>query len=640
MKRKIIERILSILLAGVLLIGGLSACTNGNSNPSETTGDQESEETQAPTEEVAPPFSEVHIIRNAVASPEFTELCLRLKSFFTDELGIQAKLVSDYSYTDEPVEGRKYIFLGNPVGVEMSQRAEAMAKKGSVVFLAEGDRIAIYSDDDVILWMGIHRFLSDCYKKNTFSIPARYEELVWDSTEYVVDGWGLTFPAYKAGKLDEPVFNCGEGLSMNEAKTSYMQISRNTTQEEYYDYVANLEDFGYEPVFNNYIDGNLYNMFVDRLGGYIYTYYLAENGADKGVVRLIQDRSSNVTPEQFSYTTEQSGESEFFMFNHNNSGEDTFLIRTADNSWIVIDGGVSLRGEDINGLFGTSMYQFMREKSGLADGEKLVIACWYMSHPHRDHFLAFHALIRNHHKDIDLQRVFFNEPDPTVADHDKSQVAEFAACRSSINTFYPNVMYIKAHTGMKIQLADVTFDVLFTQDDITDFWTLNRQTYYDVWCTCFDLPASDPNKAIYRNYHTMYNYNNSSMLSIVTVGDLSVLELGDGFRADAWLVPYYSIDLLASVDILKIAHHYIDSNCNQFYTDFAKKQKTFYALVTNVGKTFSGGALEWKNSLTEKQQVVIASYETIYGFKKVGGKIVMSEYAALYSAPGGINNLR
>ena len=518
----------------------------------------------------------------------------------------------------------------------LSQKARREAKAGQVVCLREGDRVAIHAETDILLWRGLHCLIADEKILNDGL-------QTMDFGETSADGWMLPVPLYADGCRDEIFYNCSGGLKPD-GQLSWMHVMRETTAEAFRAYVNSLKALGYTAECENAIDGNLFFGFSDRLGAKFYTYYRCRLGEDRGDVRLIHDRNSTATLKELCYETEGSENSEFFMFNFNTGGEDTFLIRAADNSWIVIDGGVTRSGNiDPEGLFGTSMYEFMRRKSGLSEDEKLVISCWYMTHAHRDHFLAFHAMIDNCHDRIDLQRVVFNAPEPEVATHDVSQVEAFRACKRSINAYYPDVAYLKVHPGMKLRFADVEFQVLYTLDDLTDFWISKHDIYYKVWCTCFALPVGDPNKTVYRDWHKNYNFNNSSTISLISVNGLRVLALGDAFRGDTWLLPYYSSETLHA-DAIKIEHHFIDFSLIPYYRECISTGEPLFAFVPRVKRedyqTFADKRFSPDEFDASKGQIFqFGRLETIFGLQKKDGKVLKNEYDALFSFEGGINKL-
>ena len=67
------------------------------------------------------------------------------------------------------------------------------------------------------------------------------------------------------------------------------------------------------------------------------------------------------TPYEFSYSAAESVKSEFYFFRMNHSDEDTFLIRCCDNSWIMIDGGIT-DWAYFDGTLADDIYNFMRER--------------------------------------------------------------------------------------------------------------------------------------------------------------------------------------------------------------------------------------------------------------------------------------
>lgn len=622
MKRQTVRKIFLALLIGILVLVSACACSKTElEKPDDST-----QETQG-TAETAP-YTEMYLIRPEQSSESLAELCSKLKTVLSEKTDMKISIKNDYSFTYEAVEGRGYLYLGATNGT-LSQKAAAQAKEGHVVYLHEGDSIAVYAADDSLMWGGVQKLLADCLKDGALQIGAPYAEKDLDLSDCYEASWQQPFPAYTDGTLDATLYSCGYGTSEGKDPTE-MQIVQDTTMDAFYAYVERLESLGYTLSFNNYIDGNAYAALTDQLGSLIYVYYLTEDGQG-GTVRAIYDRSS-VSLEEFCYTTAGSDNTEFYMFNMNTSSEDTFLIHAADNSWIFLDGGVTnYAGTDPEKKFADALFDFMWERSDLKEGEKLVISCWYLSHAHRDHFLAFDALIQKYHDRIELQRMLANVPDSKVADHN-SNMNEFLSCMKTVNTYYPDLLYLKAHTGMEIQIADVSFTVLFTQEDMVDFWVANRDDYYAHWQYWSSTSKSDPNYQTYRDGYKLYDYNNSSLNTVISVNGMSVLELGDGYRCHEWMAPYYSLSTLRT-DVLKIAHHFYNEETLTLYEQITANGDPVYVLINHTSYTTSTQKLTWVKSLSAQkgQYVITASGSVIYGLKKVNGKVVKEEIPATYS---------
>ena len=541
------------------------------------------------------------LVRPEQSGDAFEELCE----------GLQAALAlhSDWAYE---------LKIGKNGGCATCTKVSESAKGNVVAFLKDGGVVAIAAQNDLLMRLGVQRLLSGALGEIGDG------ETLWDASAYVRDGWLQNFPAYTDGDLDPILYSDGTG-QYEEEKCGDVHVIRNTTGEAFKAYVARMVELGYRLTFENAIDGNRYANLFDVLDNNIYVYYMTEvaNG-QTGVVRTVCDRSS-VTMERFSYRCEGAAHSAFYLFNHNNSGENTYLIHAADNSWIFIDGGVTgWKGMDEEAKFSDWLFRFMCEKSGVGEGEKLVISSWYLTHAHRDHFLAFQYMLEKHHDRIDLQRIIANVPDLQIADHN-TNMRDFRPCRATINRYYPKLDYLKVHPGMKFSLADVEFEVLIAQENLVDFWTANRDVFYAKWIHWHDVPLDDPDQPNCRHGYKKYDINNSSIVSKITVNGMTVLELGDAFRAGDWIVPYYSLESM-TCDVVVTAHHFINDELMPFYRAYIAQGTPVHMLVNNVGYAYPGEKGAWKDSFREDkgQYLVTARYDTVFGFRKVNGKVEMT----------------
>ena len=504
--------------------------------------------------------------------------------------------------------------------------------------------------------------ISDCFMKGDFTANDSYLDKTIAATAQSLSGWQLSLPAYTHGTLDTTLYSGGYGKNPGvSSEKSTMQVIDHTTAFAFSKYLMLLELSGYTKTFENAIDGNLYASFTDAAGNTFYMYYMKtvdENTVEvffNNRVHVIHDRSSNVSLDDFCYSVPASENTEFYVFNLNTAGEDTILIHAADNSWIMIDGGVTDWGSNVNdpeGKFADSIYQFMREKSGLKDGEKLVISAWYLTHAHRDHFLAFGSMLTRNHDGIILQRILTNIPDTSVIYN--SNNSYYVTVLNTVNSYYPNVKLLKAHAGMEIQLADVHFTVLMAQDSLVQYWTSNKDEWNNHWSswvynkTCTQCDGSECLLG-----RKCYDFNNSSTVTKIKIGDMTILSTGDAYRIDRWMVPYYSMQTL-NVDILKVAHHFnnhemvatdksgatIDRNKYYWKLLEARADDTLYAIVTNASYSTSNAKTAWETAFDNSadHHFIEAKYNTIYGFKSVNGEVVMTQYNAIYSYAGKVDN--
>ncbi len=585
-------RIPALLLTLCLLLLPLVSCMDpapATENTSEQTSGEEV--TTGVAEEAV---SEYVIVRHHTVSTELRALATSLRNLLKNATAATVTLTTDDA-AYAPAEKKVYILLGN-TDYDLSVKAVAANESGKITYRAENNAVAIYAANDALITIGLEKFLSDCLVGGVLLPASAYAERQVAAADCLREGWGFSFPAYNSGTLDPAVYSAGYALSQN-TDQSQMMVVNDTTAEEFRNYVSRLADFGYKAEFENEIDGNLFASCRSPLGTNVYAYYIR----DIHKARVIHDVSSPSLAE-FCYSVAPSENTTFYMYKmaEGSGSEDTFLVHVADNSWIVFDGGVTQYGEtDPDGLFTDGLYEFMRSRSNLAEGEKLTISCWFNSHPHRDHFLAMTSLVTKYHAQIDLQRVLANAPDTAVVAN--SNYPQYRDCVSAIERYYPKILWLKAHTGMKIQIADVSFEVLSSQEDMIENWSAAVKS----------LPAK------------VYDINNSSLICKVDVAGLTVLELGDAFRCNYLLETHYQPATVAC-DILKVAHHYYNPDSDDYYQSLYATGKIQYALVNSLA---NGKSSTLATQLGNR--FINADAAHVYGFRKLAnGGIALEVIAA------------
>ena len=301
--------------------------------------------------------------------------------------------------------------------------------------------------------------------------------------EYLRDGWSIEAPAYDGGILASKAYDTGTGLGIDanqeSNERSYMMCISGTSMEEFNAYGEKLLDYGYTLDSQSTLaapkrDGiftrsNLYREYRkgDKL---IYAYFTAATNE----VRVIVDRASVAeTDFEYSFAANASTETEIYMYGMKYSAQGLgpgdiggdasvpnngafYIIKQADNSVILIDGGGEHQATEaaIEGL-----WNFLHQITGKGENETITVACWTITHPHEDHFWLAHSVLTRYKAKIDLQRIMFNFPNPSVTGFD---IWEF---RGGIQNYYPNVKFLKCHTGQSIQLGSVVIDILLTHED-------------------------------------------------------------------------------------------------------------------------------------------------------------------------------
>lgn len=161
----------------------------------------------------------------------------------------------------------------------------------------------------------------------------------------------------------------------------------------------------------------------------------------------------------------------------NSIGGMSYLYRLSDGSFMVYDGGgKSPDGTDAqDAMMAARLYDTMVKYNTRTDG-KIVIAGWYITHPHTDHagaFMAFtKALVLNPAHDVSLERVICYLPNVAeqsqpVAEGTTQSFGEnkIAVYNARLEELRANGTYIhKAHVGQIYYIRNLKVEILFTYD--------------------------------------------------------------------------------------------------------------------------------------------------------------------------------
>lgn len=207
-----------------------------------------------------------------------------------------------------------------------------------------------------------------------------------------------------------------------------------------------------------------------------------------------------------------------------------YVFVLPDGRLIVQDGGVSsIAAPDY-------MYNYIKQLA--PDPDNVVIAAWFVSHPHWDHQGAFIEFVKNHgsDQDIKIERVIYNYTKAELYDlirydcgfadgkpYEEKCASAVTEFHKNVEQYIPNVPLLLGHTGQVFNFGNnVTVEVLFTVEDIV------------------------PDE--------MENPNNSSMVIRVNIEGQKVLMLADtAHKSNPMIVKMWG-NILKS-DIVQMAHH-------------------------------------------------------------------------------------
>ena len=373
-------------------------------------------------------------------------------------------------------------------GIPSSGKAILLASDDKIngwqISFEENGNISIIGQNDALAVCALNYFKSEYMKKDADGdILIQNPQTVTDAaSDYTRDGWLLATPAYEGGKLAQKLYDCGTGMQSDSgspnAERSFMMVISETNAIHFSNYQYKLSDCGYTVDSENIVpcSNGKNNLFYGYRKGdqYLWVYYLANTSE----VRVIEDRISTPKSEfEYSFNYDSNTSTEIYLYGmkydpqgmgYGEEGGSTeytnnglfVIIKQADGSLFLIDGGfyVQATSEAVNGL-----WQFLHDITGKNANEKIVISCWFVTHPHNDHHALVSALISNYNKYLDLQRVMFNFP--TSAEMDAGKMGIDGEIRTAVRQFFPNVMFTKCHTGQSIQLGSLTIDVMTTHED-------------------------------------------------------------------------------------------------------------------------------------------------------------------------------
>lgn len=306
---------------------------------------------------------------------------------------------------------------------------------------------------------------------------------------------------------------------------TWVRTVTDTTAEAFDRYLTLLAENGYTREWARALDGNRFVSLTGhgrRLYGALYP--------AQGLYRWIDDP---VSVPLTDFCT-PGGEQDFLLCQfglHHSLMVDgisadcgmLYFLRLKDGSLFVIDGGEYEQATDAAVADALAL---MHRLTGTAEGQRIPIAAWFCTHAHEDHTDFFAKLLRFHHDEMDVQRVIFNFP---TMDRYTYPLALHQAIDRLIR-YFPNVRYLKAHTGQQFSLGGVTFDILQTHEDGTG-------------------PQGE---------EQIGDFNDTSVVLKATADGASFLCTGDiSWRAEAPLLARFSPDTLRC-GAVQAAHHMIN----------------------------------------------------------------------------------
>ncbi len=468
-----IRKLLILLSVICILSAFLCACAGGVSDETTAfTGTTEQVVTEAPeTEPAGPEFydfvtsgvSNFRIVypANLVADSAELKAALNIRKSLERFTTVQPELSDDFikdgeSYDSESLE----ILVGQTAYPETAEAAKQIGY-GDYGVIAVGNKIVILAYAPEGYTNAVNRFGSLIYGGVTENADGTSSIRV--SAEHLNDIY--TFEKMASAV---PVYDGGSSFSaLDISEGCFGIIIKDTTPEEYKNYLTALESDGYKTHATNDIAGSLFaTVYTEEFT--VNAGYYNNLGEARIIIEPYEDDTlaplrSDAAPVTTSQIT-MLGVDGIYNGKYQNNGM-CLIYRLSDGSFIVIDGGHA----ENSAIYSAQIVKELREqsKSYAKTDKDIRIACWIITHPHTDH----HGMFLKEYKKFtsftfeSIMCSFWTEKDFM---NSKNANADFASgtwkgyLRSRDIAKEIGADFIIPHVGQVFWYGDTAFEILYT----------------------------------------------------------------------------------------------------------------------------------------------------------------------------------
>lgn len=204
-----------------------------------------------------------------------------------------------------------------------------------------------------------------------------------------------------------------------------------------------------------------------------------------------------------------------------------YIIRLADGSFIVYDGGYVENAEEL--------YKTLRNLNGKIG--RIYIRAWVLTHSHTDHFSAFSQIAESYAHEIKLDTVIYAPANNLTDAAIRNGIEYFSDTLAEHVARFEGAKLCPVHTGMSFSFPGVKLEILMTSEQLSR-----------------TAQISDS--------------NNTSTVSRIVGDGGSMIFLGDiGAAGCEWMLGAYD-DALKS-DMVQVSHHGCETATAEFYDKVA-----------------------------------------------------------------------
>lgn len=408
------------------------------------------------------------------------------------------------------------IFIGKVDNDETAAVLGAIAPDEYAIALI-GTNIIITGHNETTIQAAGERFLElisagEKDKAVTLSFPESDGSL---PNGYIIKGkaigWLLDFPQFS--EIGTTARLAGTYDCYNDTLEFYYT---GATAADFESYIALLKEKGFGEYTSNKIGNNLYATMTDETR-MLHVYYTDYEKTVRVISAYLEGTELPPVKKQSVTAITKPAITQMTLNYAAGSFGMCYIITLSDGSFVIFDGGADKGNTDH-----IRLYKLLERLNARPD-KKIVIAGWFLTHEHYDHFQNFYNFCKAYGKKVTIEAFYHNLTSP-AADYNSNNPGNYFPEKFYEASDYVNggIKLVKVHTGQKLYIRDAEFEVLFTHEDL----------YPD----------------------RLRFFNNSSVTTRMTLGGQTVMWLGDIWTAAADKLSD-SFGSYVKSDFVQVAHH-------------------------------------------------------------------------------------
>lgn len=459
-------------------------------------------------------------------------------------LDSKVSITSDSIAEGFDISGVKEILIGKIARDETKEFLSTL-KINEYGYAVIGNKIVIAGWSDITTGLAAELFMQALDRSFASDEDGKRVDLIYsDPVIRTYSGFNIDVPKYEGGTLKWCADLTEGGLEF---------LYTNTTAVAFGKYCDKLKANGYTLEFENESAGNKYATFSSAKT-MIHVYYTLHDES----VRLIAAPMSKTNLPNFKTETYEKVAAPAItqLALAPKGGGNCYILTLEDGSYVIYDGGTDCN-ENIDRL-----YNFMAENNKRKDG-KIVIAAWFLTHEHGDHYGLFVPFCQKYGKQITIEQFICNTPSEVFRCNPRDGGAPYEnSFGAGAYEVEGGIKVVKAHTGQIIKIRNVEIEVIFTIEDI------------------------------FPQY--LHVFNDASMVTRIKMAGQTFMMLGDAEQQACNIMLSMYGDYLKS-DIVQIAHHGYGRQPFTIYQKIAAKvalwpsdKPTFEILTKPTGTGYYG----------------------------------------------------